>query len=140
MKKILFVILSILIIGSAFIGVVTAQEQYVMKYSWADPADPLSQPTSAYASTLKAEVERLSGGRLKVELYPAGQLGDQRSSVEQVRKGTIEGANLTTGVLASPYSLKLAIIEMPFTFSSMEVARRLFILIIHLLESWLKNV
>jgi len=125
MKKILFVILNILIIGSIFIGVVTAEEQYVMKYSFADVSDPFSGPTPAYASVLKAEVERLSCGRIKVEIYPNAQLADQRSSCEQVRKGTIEACNISSGVLASLYFEKFGIVDMPFTFSSREVARRL---------------
>jgi len=126
MKKVLFVVLSILIMGSAFIGVVTAQEQYVLKYSSSDPADPFAQPESAYALALKSEVERLSGGRIKVEIYPAGQLGDQRSSAEQVRKGIIQMAGMSSGVLSSAYFEKLSVIDLPFTFSSREVARRFF--------------
>ena len=126
MKKIIFAMLSILIIGCIFTGVTTAQTQYVMKFSYADLADPFGGPTSAYALVLKTEVERLSGGRLKIELYPNGQLGDQRSSAEQVREGTIEASGTSTGVLASLYFEKLGVINMPFTFSSMEVARRLF--------------
>jgi len=39
MKKILFAMLSILIIGCIFTGMTTAQEQYVMKYSHVDLAD-----------------------------------------------------------------------------------------------------
>ena len=126
MKKVLFVILSILIIGSAFVGVVSAQEEYVMKYSHVDVADPFAGATAAYCSTLKSEVERLSGGKIKVEIYPNGQLADQRSSCEQVRKGTIEAVNISSGVLASLYFEKLGIVDMPFTFSSREVATRLF--------------
>jgi len=126
MRKFFFVILSILILISGFVGVVTAQEEYVMKYSHADIAGPFTGATAAYCSTLKTEVERLSGGRIKVEIYPNGQLADQRSSVEQVRKGTIEACNISSGVLASLYFEKLGVVDMPFTFSSREVARRLF--------------
>ena len=39
--------------------------QYTLKFSWADPFDPLKQSTSAYAVVFKQEVERLSGGRIK---------------------------------------------------------------------------
>jgi C4-dicarboxylate-binding protein DctP len=126
MKKFYFILLSILILTSGFIGVVSAQEEYVMKYSHVDVADPFAGATAAYCSVLKSEVERLSGGRIKVEIYPNGQLGDQRSSVEQVRKGTIEAVNISSGVLASLYFEKLGIVDMPFTFSSREVAVRLF--------------
>jgi C4-dicarboxylate-binding protein DctP len=125
MKKILFAILSILIIGSAFIGVVTAQEEYLMKYSHVDIADPFAGTTGAYCAVLKSEVERLSGGRIKVEIYPNGQLADEGSSCEQVRQGTIEAANISSGTLASVYFEKLGIFDMPFTFSSREVSRRL---------------
>src|SRR3989339_440572 len=59
-------------------------KSYSLKFSWADPFDPMKQSTSAYAVVFKQELERLSGGRIKVELYPAGQIGDQRSSTEQV--------------------------------------------------------
>ena len=101
-------------------------EEYIMKFCWVDPPDPFGQSTSAYAVVLKAEVEKLSAGRIKVELYPAGQLGDQRSGTEQVRKGTIEAYNISSGVLASLYYPELSIFDMPFSFSSREVARRVF--------------
>ena len=99
-------------------------KQYTIKYSWVDPYDPLKQATSSYALIFKTELEKLSGGQIKVELYPAGQLADQRSSVEQVAKGTIEATNISSGVLASLYYDKLGIIDMPFLFSSRAHAAR----------------
>ena len=91
---------------------------YTLKFSWSDPVDPLKQSTSGYALVFKQELERLSGGRIKVELYPSGQLGDQRSSTEQVAQGTIQACNISSGVLASLYYPKLEIVDMPFLFSS----------------------
>lgn len=108
--------------GAAFAADTGAQ--YTIKFSWADPADPLKQSTSAYALVFQQEAERLSGGRIKVELYPAGQLGDQRSSTEQVARGTIQMTNISSGVLASLYFPKLEILDMPFLFSSREHASR----------------
>lgn len=103
---------------------ISAQQVYVMKFSWIDPPDPMGQSTSGYGYVLKSEVERLSAGRIKVELYPAGQLGDQRSSVEQVRKGTIEACNISSGVLASLYYPELGVFDLPFVFTSREHAVR----------------
>ena len=120
LKKALLVVATVL----AFAVVGAAGEKIILKYSWADPADPMKQSTSAYAVTFKSELERLSGGRIQVDLYPAGQLGDQRSSVEQVSKGTIEMANISSGVLASLYFDKLGIVDMPFLFTSREHAAR----------------
>jgi tripartite ATP-independent transporter DctP family solute receptor len=125
MKKCIFWTSLCVIVFMSF-GVAMAQEEYVLKFSWVDPPDPLGQSTSGYGAVLKAEIEKLSGGRIKVELYPSGQLGDQRSSTQQVRKGTVEACNISSGVLASLYYPQLGIVDLPFSFSSREVARRVF--------------
>jgi C4-dicarboxylate-binding protein DctP len=124
MKKKILIILIVLMILSIFNVSIIAKEEYVLKYGTADIVDPFSGPTPAYASVFKSEVERLSGGKIKVELYPNAQLGDQRSMTEQVRQGTLESCNIASGVLASLYYEKLGIFDMPFTFSSAEVIRR----------------
>lgn len=103
---------------------VDTSQRFTLRFSWADPFDPLRQSTSAYALVFKQELERLSGGQITVELYPAGQIGDQRSSTEQVARGTIEMTNISSGVLASLYYPPLEIVDMPFLFSSREHARR----------------
>jgi len=121
MRKLLFFLIFIILMFTSLL--VFAEKVYVMKFGWVDPPDPYNNPTSAYAITLKNEVERLSGGRIKVELYPAGQLGDQRSAVEQVRKGTIEAYNISSGVLASAYYPPLELVDMPFLFTSREHVR-----------------
>jgi C4-dicarboxylate-binding protein DctP len=105
-----------------FFGMASAQE-FVVKYSHVSVPDPMAQSSSAYAAVFKAEVEKLSGGKIKVEIYPSGQLGDQRSSVEQVRKGTIHIADISSGVLASSYYEPLGIFDLPFLFSSRITAR-----------------
>lgn len=119
-------VLAILVLAVSALPLFAADTgaQYTIKFSWADPADPLKQSTSAYALVFQQEAERLSGGKIKVELYPAGQLGDQRSSTEQVARGTIQMTNISSGVLASLYFPKLEILDMPFLFTSREHASR----------------
>jgi len=124
MKKTIALLLSILIIALLFIGTVIAQSDYVMKMSHNDVADPLKGPIMANAQVLKTEAERLSGGKIEVQIYPAAQLGDSTSALEQLRRGTIEIVNAASGVLASLYAEKLDIFEMPFIFSSREHASR----------------
>ena len=58
----------------------------VMKIGYAKTADPYGHPTSAGLHVFKAYVEKLTGGEVKVELYPAGQLGDAQSLLEQVKR------------------------------------------------------
>src|SRR3974390_373951 len=47
----------------------------------------------------KAGVEQRSGGRIKVELYPASQLGQIPTTVDGVALGTIEFAMPAVGFL-----------------------------------------
>jgi len=64
--------------------------EFVMKVSLPSPMVEWTQFNEPYA-VLKAEIEKRSNGRIEVQLYPAGQLGDMTSGVEQVKKGIIQG-------------------------------------------------
>lgn len=100
-----------------------ARPEYVIKYSHTALADPLVQASPAKAEVFKRQLQKLSAGRIHVDIYPNGQLGDQRSSVQQIRKGTIQIIDISSGVLASLYYPKLEIIDLPFVFSSKATAR-----------------
>ncbi len=89
-----------------------------LKATWTDPDDPANAPVAAQMNILKDAASRFSGGEIEIELYPNGQLGDQRAMVQQVRRGTIHFANIASGVLASLYAPELSIVDMPFLFKS----------------------
>lgn len=89
-----------------------------LKATWTDPDDPTTAPVTAYMHVLKDQVERQAGDNFTVELYPNGQLGDQRSMVQQVSRGSLHFANIASGVLASLYYPQLGIVDMPFLFKS----------------------
>jgi TRAP-type C4-dicarboxylate transport system substrate-binding protein len=59
---------------------------YVMKLSLATVNDPLHEFAKNYA----AAVEKDSGGRIKVEIYPASQLGSTQRQAEGVQFGEIQ--------------------------------------------------
>ena len=118
------VVLFCVIVCFAFLPAALSGEKITLKFSWSDPLDPMKQSVSAYAVTFKSELERLSGGRIEVELYPANQLGDQKSCIEQVSKGTQDITHTGSGVMASLYYDKLGIVDMPFLFDSREHAAR----------------
>src|SRR5262245_38054767 len=66
----------------------------------------LSQPTindvvHEYYKTLKAGVEARAGGRIKLEIYPANQLGQLPAVVEGVALGTIEAGSAANGFWVS---------------------------------------
>ena len=54
-----------------------------------------------YFKTLKAGVEARAGGRIKLEIYPANQLGQLPAVVEGVALGTIEAASSANGFWVS---------------------------------------
>ncbi len=61
---------------------------------------PRGHPTADAAYSMAETVERESRGRIRVKIYEAGRLGDERSVVEQVRFGGIDLAAVSLGSLA----------------------------------------
>jgi TRAP-type transport system periplasmic protein len=67
----------------------------------------------------EAAVEAASGGAIDVQLYPAGQLGDELQSLAQIRRGRIEGGFVSSAALSTIVP-ELSVIESPFLWSSAE--------------------
>lgn len=89
-----------------------------LKYAFTDPADPISNPTAAHGYVFADTLARLTGGKMTVDLFPNGQLGDHKSVIQQVRRGTINIAPVPVGVLASLAYPKLGVFDLPFLYSS----------------------
>jgi len=64
-----------------------------------------------------------TGGKVKVEVYPAGELGDQPALAEQVTLGALDSAVVSLGNLAM-YSKKLNTMTAPFLFKDYDHAHR----------------
>ncbi|MHC4572512.1 MAG: TRAP transporter substrate-binding protein [Planctomycetota bacterium] len=102
---------------------VVGEHEFVIKYSHLAVPDPTIQASSAHAVVFKAQLEKLSNGRIRVDIFPSGQLAGQVSSVQQVRKGTIHIADISSGVLASLYYPPLEVLDIPYVFPSRAAAR-----------------
>lgn len=72
-----------------------AAAQFTMKLS----SPTINDVTHEWMKTFKSGVEGRSGGKVKVEIYPASQLGPIPRTVEGVALGTIEFAAPATGFL-----------------------------------------
>jgi tripartite ATP-independent transporter DctP family solute receptor len=72
-------------------------------------------------STFVPYVEGKSGGRIKVELYPNGQLGGDRELTESVQMGTLQIALPATSVLAG-FDKRYQVLDLPFLFTTREAA------------------
>ena len=99
---------AVLLLMAMSSGALAADKPYVMKISLATVNDPLHEFAKNYA----AAIEKDSAGRIKVEIYPASQLGSTQRQVEGVQFGGIQcliappeflvGVDERFEVLASP--------------------------------------
>lgn len=76
------------------------------------PSHPEFQVNDLFAKRL----EELSGGRVKVEIYHSGVLGDEREVLEQAQVGSIDFARTGCSVL-SGVSRGYLLPDLPFVFS-----------------------
>ncbi|WNS75768.1 DctP family TRAP transporter solute-binding subunit [Bacillus sp. DTU_2020_1000418_1_SI_GHA_SEK_038] len=80
------------------------------------------QSTHLAAVDFKEKLEKESDGRLKVELYPNGQLyGSDREAIEAVQLGNIEMTIPALAPLAS-FNKKFMVFDLPFLFNNNEAA------------------
>jgi len=94
----------------------------------AKPGEPLilkaalsqnpSEPQVRAAQRFAALVEEGTGGRIKVQVYPNNQLGNQRDVVEGLQMGSVEMANIAS-VMAS-FVPEVNLFELPFLFDGPE--------------------
>jgi C4-dicarboxylate-binding protein DctP len=84
-------------LASAFIISGASAQQFTMKLS----SPTINDVVHEYYKTLKAGVEARAGGRLKLEIYPANQLGQLPAVVEGVALGTIEAGSAANGFWVS---------------------------------------
>ena len=68
---------------------------------------------------LKERVEQRVPGKIKVELYPGSQLGDNTRMLEGVQLGTIEAYVAPTAFM-TPADRRFQILDMPGVFDSLE--------------------
>ena len=81
------------------------------------PEDP--QNIACYA--FKKMVEERSGGAIRVNIYPAAQLGDARTIVEGVQMGTIEMGDIENGPMGR-FVPEAMLWDLPFIFRDIEHA------------------
>jgi TRAP-type C4-dicarboxylate transport system substrate-binding protein len=106
--------LATLLVGSA-----SAQQQYTLKFSTQTMNDVHTQFMEQY----KAELEKASNGRIKVELYPAAQLGSAPRQLEGLRLGTIQAA-IGPAELMVGADERLQVMALPGLFKNDAHARR----------------
>lgn len=115
MKRILFLkvimIVVVLVFGVACKG--DGDKVYIIKTSLSqNPQEPQVRAVELF----KQIVEEKSEGKVKVEIYPNNQLGNQRDVVEGIQLGTIQMSNCASVVAG--FVRELNIFELPFLFEN----------------------
>lgn len=75
--------------------------------------DPFSQSISAYAK----KVEELSGGALKIQIYPAAQLGNEKQQLGALQGG-IQGMMVTSTSNLANLNERFRLLDLPFVFGN----------------------
>ncbi len=106
-------------LGIAATAVPALAQQFTMKIS----SPTVGDVTQEWMKAFKASVEAKSGGKVKVDLYPAGQLGSIPATVDGVALGTIEVTIPASGFLAG-LEPRFVALDLPGIFDDMGHAQR----------------
>lgn len=98
----------------------TTGETYSLKFALQNgETHPLCQGIAKFGEIL----EEKSEGRIKLEIFYSGSLGDKATTVQGLQTGTIDAAMLMSGVIADYGCDKLGVFTLPYLFDSVEHAR-----------------
>jgi tripartite ATP-independent transporter DctP family solute receptor len=100
-------------VAVAAVGLASAQER-TLKVGLNGPE---GHPAVAGMKKFAAAVEAKSGGKIKVQLFLNGTLGSDQATLSAVKGGTVEMADMNSGILASEVKA-LEIFDFPFLFNN----------------------
>jgi tripartite ATP-independent transporter DctP family solute receptor len=113
MKRI-FIKTLIASVALAAAGVSSAQDVKTIKFANQNTA---GHPIVLGMEKFKEIVEKNSGGKIKVNVFPGGTLGSDQANVSAIQGGTLEMASMNSGIFASQVK-EFAIFDFPFMFGS----------------------
>jgi tripartite ATP-independent transporter DctP family solute receptor len=105
--------------GAALAPPAAAQEK-VLK---ASDVHPLGYPTVEAVVRMGEKLEEATGGRLGIQMYPAGQLGGEKEMIEQAQVGALDLARISVGPVGTVVD-ELNVFNLPFVFRDEEHMRK----------------
>ncbi|UCB49096.1 MAG: TRAP transporter substrate-binding protein [Deltaproteobacteria bacterium] len=102
-------------------GVVAEGKQYVMRIGTPTTKDPQVFEMEQFKKLVEAKV----GDKIKVELYPSGQLGSNSQMLQGVSAGSIQGLLEPTSFL-SGFDNVMNVVDLPYTFPDVWSTAKLF--------------
>jgi tripartite ATP-independent transporter DctP family solute receptor len=97
-----------------FAGAASLPAQTVFKLAETHPKGYPTEMADEYFAQLVSE---RSGGKLKVEVYPGNQLGEEKAAIEQVQLGAIAFTRVSSGPMAE-FNKALGAFSLPYIFDS----------------------
>jgi tripartite ATP-independent transporter DctP family solute receptor len=115
MKKLLSAALLVFFVVLSLVAHISESlaEQRVLKYGYISPPIYAMGRTSEF---FKYYVEKRTGGAIKMELYPLGQLGGMRAMFESVLSGTLDMATVSAPVITTAIP-EFNVLCLPFAVS-----------------------
>ncbi|MFZ5944368.1 MAG: TRAP transporter substrate-binding protein [Bacillota bacterium] len=134
MRKVSLVLLVLFLISSIIAGCGGAQPEkpaetakepekapekaFVMKFAHSEPPGPQG-PYTYYSEKFMEEINKRTNGRIKVELYPGGQLGGEQRVIQDVQNN-IAQATIVAVNNVTVYSPSMGAFDLPYMFTSVE--------------------
>ena len=112
MKRV-FIKTLVAVAALATVGIAAAQEKVIKFANQNAAGHPIVQGMEKFAELVAAK----SGGKLKVTVFPSGQLGSDQANVSALQGGTLEMASMNSGIFASQVK-DFAVFDLPFMFSN----------------------
>ncbi|SHM16527.1 tripartite ATP-independent transporter solute receptor, DctP family [Caldanaerovirga acetigignens] len=97
-------------------GAGKSEPQLVLKLAENQPED---YPTTIGDKEFARLVEEKTNGRIKIEVYAGGQLGDEKSVIEAIQLGGIDFARVNAQPL-SDFAKPLRVLSLPYLFDNEE--------------------
>lgn len=125
LKKMNLLTLSIVLFtGMSLLTSCAQDETQIQRYAWPlATASPQDTVTQLFAEKFSQEVEDLSKGRMKIQVYPNSTLGGDRELLESCRSGDIPFVIQNTAPQVS-FMPEISIFDLPCAFDDIESARK----------------
>ena len=91
----------------------TQKPKYTFRLAEAHPAD---YPTTMGDKKFAELVNERSKGRIQIKVFDSGQLGDEKSVVQQIQMGSLEFTRVSTGNLAE-FNKAFGVFSLPYIFN-----------------------
>ena len=116
MKRV-FIKTVIATVAMAAMGIASAQVKTIKFANQNTAGHPIVQGMEKF----KEIVEKNSGGKLKVNLFPGGTLGSDQANVSAIQGGSLEMASMNSGIFASQVK-EFGVFDFPFMFATTKEA------------------